>query len=154
MKKSLLLSCLIALFASFPFFSQSSEQISAILKSEKATCAQVSYLAAVYANKISDSDSDSQAFDALKSEGYFSDEASADSEVTLAEAAFVYAKALNLKGGLFYSLFKNKRYAYKELKAQGVLPSNSDPSMKISGRDSLDLFNACLSLAGENGGAE
>ena len=143
---------LIALFASFPFFSQSSEQISAIIESEKLTCSQAAYLPAVYANLISESDSESQAFDALKNEGCFSDNDSADSEVSLSKACGILVKALGIKGGLFYTIFQNDRYAYKELKARSIIPQTADPSEKLSGRDFLDLFNACLELSESNGG--
>mgnify|MGYP007069844441 CR=1 FL=1 len=152
MKKVLLLLAQVLL--SFAMFPQSSEQISAILKSEKATVAQVSYLPAVYSSLIQDNDGEAKAFDELKSKGLVPNEVSAEAEATLSDVAYIYTKALGIKGGIFYSLFPSKRYAYKELKARGLFPSNADPSMKVSGRDSIDIFNACLEFAEANGGAE
>ena len=161
MKKTLLCSVLLLLGASFAF-SQSSEVISEIIDSEKATCAQISYLPALYANLITESDSakslgamsaskDSsaatvEAFEALKSNNYFNSDTEANKEVTVAQASFVYMKALGIKGGLFYTLFPSARYAFKELKAKGILPLETDPAMKLSGRESIDLFTSCLEI--------
>lgn len=159
MKKTLLCIAVALLGASLAF-SQSSEIMTEIIDSEKATCAQISYLPALYANLITESDSaktigamsDSKksattdAFEALKANAYFSEDADADSEATIAQTAFVYMKALGIKGGLFYTLFPSARYAFKELKAKGLLPIETDPSMKLSGRESLDLFNSCLEI--------
>ncbi|MBQ4377872.1 MAG: hypothetical protein II821_01550 [Treponema sp.] len=150
--KKLLLSFAALLFG-LSAFAQSSEQISAILKSEKANCGQASYLAATYTNSISDTDSEKAACEALKNAGYLPEGISADQEINLAQLSYLFTKALGIKGGLFYTLIPSPRYAYKELKARGVLPAESDPSMKISGRDCLDLFNSCLEFA-ENKGAE
>ncbi|MBR1722633.1 MAG: hypothetical protein IJ727_09175 [Treponema sp.] len=143
-------SCLImSVFVSLTIYAQSSEQLSEILKSPAATAGQASYLAAVYANEIGDDDSEEQAFEALQKKGLFSDELTADSEVTLAQVSYVYMQVLGLKGGLFYTLFPSERYAFKELKAQGILPKEADPSMKMTGRDSIDIFNTCLDLTGD-----
>ena len=149
------ISCLaFLLLAGFSIFAQRSEQITKIIESEKVTFAQVSYLPALYTNLISDEESETaisdNAFQALKNEGYFSNDINADSEITLGQISCLYAKALNLKGGLFYSLFHSERYAFKELKARGVLPNESDPNMKLSGREAIDIFNTCLTIIGEN----
>ncbi|MBQ8681019.1 MULTISPECIES: hypothetical protein [unclassified Treponema] len=148
MIKKVLLSAVFLLSAIIPAFSQSSEELTVILQSEKATLAQISYLPALYANLIDEKGSEAQAFEALKNTGYFSEDSSSDSEASLQDACGILVKTLGIKGGLFYSLFKSNRYAFKELKARGILPNTADPDYKLSGRDFLDLFNSCLTLAG------
>ncbi|WP_294427520.1 hypothetical protein [uncultured Treponema sp.] len=155
-------SCLvIALFVSCTVFAQSSEMLTKIIKSEKATCAQAAYLPALYANFINEEESlgtfsegnaskDNAAFEAAKAKGCFSPSVTADSEITLGQICFLYAKTMNIKGGLFYSLFPSERYAFKEFKAKGILPGEADPGMKLSGRDTIDIFNTCLRLVGGN----
>lgn len=150
--KKILLS-FAAILLGFSAFAQSAEQISNILKSEKVNCGQASYLAATYTNSIAESDSESQAFDSMKKSGCFSESLTATSDISLSQISYLYAKSLGIKGGLFYTLFPSPRYAYKELKARGVLPSDADPSMKVSGRDCIDLFNSCLEFV-DNKGAE
>ena len=98
--KKLLLSFAALLFG-LSAFAQSSEQISAILKSEKANCGQASYLAATYTNSISDTDSEKAACEALKNAGYLPEGISADQEINLAQLSYLFTKALGIKGGLF-----------------------------------------------------
>ena len=148
--KKILVGLVAMLFSCFSLSAQSSEKISGIIKSEKATCAQISYLPALYGNRISEDDTEAKAFEVLKNDGLFDSSLSTDSEITLAQACYVYAQALGISGGLFYTIFPSPRYAFKEFKAKGLLPNEADPSTKISGRDSLDLFNACLALIGGN----
>jgi hypothetical protein len=132
-------------------FAQSAEEISSILKAEKVNCGQASYLAATYTNSITESDNEAQAFDSMKNAGCFSESSTATSQITLSQISYLYTKALGIKGGLFYTLFPSPRYAYKELKARGVLPTDADPSMSVSGRDCIDLFNSCLEFANDKG---
>lgn len=149
MVKKVLFAFAISFFVALPMFSQSSEEVSAILESEKATIAQISYLPAVYANLISEDDSEAQAVEALKNKGFLNASVNADSEATLAQAAGILVKSLEIKGGLFYTIFKNDRYAFKELKAQGILPQSADPQDSFSGRDFLDLFSSVIEIAEE-----
>jgi hypothetical protein len=44
-----------------------------------------------------------------------------------------------------YRLTGAQRYAFKELKAKGVLPQTADPGMKISGRDAIGILNKLIS---------
>ncbi len=148
--KKVLLCFLSALLLTIPAFSQSADQISKILDSQKATFAQVSYLPALYANLINENDSEEASFEAIKKAGWVPESAKAESEVTLSQLSLIYAKAIGLSGGLFYSLFHNERYAFKELKARRILPGDADPSTKLSGRESIDLFNSCLTQSKES----
>lgn len=140
----------IALFASLSVFAQSSEQLSKILKSEKVTFAEASYLPAVYANLVSEESTEEEAFKALQDNGYFDAEITPDLQVNLSQLCNIYMKVFDIKGGLLYSIFKSPRYAFKEFKAISVLPSEADPSMAVSGRDSIDIFNSCLEISGGN----
>lgn len=156
MKKSLIL-LLAGLFVAIPVFSQSSEQLSQIIKTEKLTYALASYLPALQAQLITDEDSigsfsdqSTSAFDVLKSKGVIAENASADSQITLAALSDLYLKTIGIKGGLFYTITKSPRYAFKELKARGILPQEADPSMSVSGREALDIFSDCLELTGGN----
>lgn len=143
--KKILLGIAVALISALAVSAQSSELMSKIIKSEKATLAQISYLPALYANRITEEDSEEKAFQVMQESGLFSEEATPDTEATLADVCFVYAKSLGLKGGLFYRLFQSPRYAFKEFKAQGIIPAEADPSMQLSGTDSMDLFSTLTS---------
>jgi hypothetical protein len=48
-------------------------------------------------------------------------------------------KTLDYKGGLFYSLFKNNRYAFRDLRFKAIVPAHLDPQAKLKGLDALSI---------------
>ena len=143
MKKSLLL--LIVALLSFSATAQNSEKLTELINSKTATYGQVAYLYGVYSEKIDENASYEESFEVLKENFPLKKEISSSSPVTLSELSFICAKLADLKGGIFYTLFSNPHYAFKELQAKEILPENSDPSQKVNGRDVIAIFNGCLS---------
>ena len=117
--------------------AQSSEKLAELIDSECASFGQVAYLVGVYSNQIDEN------ADYNKSE-YILRKVNVDDKVLLGDLSLIVAKVGNMKGGLFYSIFKNSRYAFKELKALGILPEEADPSMLVSGRDVLAIFSSVV----------
>ena len=132
--------------------AQSSEKLTELIGTNKATYGQTAYLCEVYSGKIDESATYEQAFEALKQDNYASEKASADTQITLAELSFICANAADLKGGLFYTLFPSPRYAFRELKAKGIIPMNADPDSKVTGRNVIAVFNGCFPSQTENAG--
>jgi outer membrane protein OmpA-like peptidoglycan-associated protein len=62
-------------------------------------------------------------------------------------AAYLVMNAFNLKGGIFYSLFKNPHYAYREMVQQKVIQWFSDPMRDISGEQLVYMVNRALALS-------
>ncbi len=146
MKKSFFtIALLVFLFVPLSaVFSQSSEKISEYLDEDFLTNEQISYLAAVYKNLVPEDSDYTQAFEALKNENLFPKDASGEKLADLETVAKVYADATGIKGGILYTLTKSKRYAFKELKAKGILPETADPSTRVTGRDAIAIFNGCI----------
>lgn len=145
--KKLIFFFAFALLLPVSFFAQSSDQVSKILKSEILTYGEASYLPALYANLISENASETEAFAALQENEYFDSADDSGSLISLSVLANIYMKTFGFKGGLFYTITKSPRYAFKEFKARGFLPVEADPDMLITGRDAVDLFNSCLDVA-------
>ncbi|MCL2213623.1 MAG: hypothetical protein FWC06_00295 [Treponema sp.] len=57
-------------------------------------------------------------------------------------------KSFNLKGGLFYSMFKNPHYAYRELVYRDVIQGRADPGMNVTGERFLFYVNRILTQEG------
>ena len=148
MKKSCIL--LFLLISATALYAQSADNLSDIIKTKNATYGQVAYLTGVYQGTVQEGASFGQAFDLYKANGLISQSAKQSDVIPLQEVAFLCARATGLKGGLFYSIFHNSRYAYKELKAKKILPFSVDPGMTISGRDAIALLNGCIGLTGGN----
>jgi outer membrane protein OmpA-like peptidoglycan-associated protein len=60
-------------------------------------------------------------------------------------------KSFGLKGGLFYSIFKNSHYAYRELVFRQIIPDSADPEQLVTGEEFLQIVNRVLDLQDQNG---
>lgn len=143
MKKSLFF-CMAVLLAASAVNAQSSSKLTEIINTEKATYGQAAYLSAIYTNAISDEAGYDQAVKKLEEKNILQKGTTSSSPLTLSEASYICAKTADLKGGLFYTLFKNPRYAFRELKAKSIIPAMADPSETLTGRDLIALFNGCV----------
>lgn len=136
----------------FCVYAQDAGRISELLQTKEATYGQAAYLAAVYKNAVADDATEQAAFAAMVEQGYISASKNHDDIIPLQDIAKLFALTTELKGGLFYSLFHSSRYAYRELKAKGILPQTTDPAQSIAGRDAITVLNNCIELTAE--GAE
>lgn len=131
----------ISLFFSGMIFAQSADFVTELIATKQATYGQICYLSAVYQGLVDDSASQVDAINAAFEEGSVDKSLNADSVITYEDAAKVFCKFWNIKGGLFYRISNgNKRYAFKQLKRDGVISQNIDPSMVPSGVDILNLY--------------
>ena len=74
-----------------------------------------------------------------------------EESATLKDAAFLIMKAFNLKGGVMYTLFRNPRYAYREMVYRKIIMGHADESMKVSGTRLLSMLDKTISYAGIEG---
>lgn len=142
-KKVCIAACLIFFPAVF-VTAQSAEKVTEMISSENATYGQVCYFSAVYQGLIDESASESDAVEALKNAGILKSSIQENTAINLCSMAYIYAKTLKISGGIMYTLFPSKRYALRELKANGIIPDALDPGMKVNGRLALNYFNACM----------
>ena len=134
----------------FLALAQSADKISEIIESTNVNYGQISYLAAIHAGLADETANQQQCLNTLEEKGFVQKGHSDTEQIPLEQVAFICAKTWNVKGGIFYSIFKNPRYSLKQLKADGVIPENSDPSKKLSGFEALNIISACIEQYGEN----
>lgn len=153
MKKITILSIAFAIFCTTATFAQSADRLTEMIKTKEASWGQACYFSAVYSGFISEDAPYSDAINALKEKGYFNSTPDEASLISLKDYANICVKTFNIKGSLFYTIFKTPRYAFRLLKANGLIPSSSDPSKISTGHEALDLFTICMDKYGE-GAAE
>ena len=141
-----ILSILLVLFIGGLAFAQSADEITAILNTDEVTYGQVCYLSAVHQNLISDEDGYDDAINVLYQAGQLPEQVSGQMEVYMQNLAFIYLQMWpEVKGGLMYRLTKGSpRYAFKQLKTDGVIPDDADPGDLVSGREALNILTACM----------
>lgn len=97
---------------------------------------------------LSGPDAEKAAYDMAQSKGWV--KRGAGENVNLKETAFLIMKAFGFKGGAMYSMCKNPRYAYRELRYRKVIQGRADPAMEVSGNRLLQIMGRALNRTGEN----
>ena len=73
-----------------------------------------------------------------------SDPRQPDMPVPYVNLSYIYAQTWNIKGGIMYRIFKSApRYAFKQLKYDGILEKKIDPSRIVTGKEAIEIFNKC-----------
>jgi len=126
-------------------YAQTGAEIETLLKTPSVTYAQAArfVLKASEAAAISDP---KEAFNFAAERKWLPNGASPDSEARLDGISLLFMQSFNLKGGLFYSFFKNPHYAYRELAAHKAFKGKSDPLMAVSGEQLLFITSRMLSI--------
>lgn len=139
-------SVLLVLFIGGLVFAQSADVVTEILGTEEVTYGQVCYLSAIHQGLISEDASYDDAVEALLARGQLPEDVGSYDSVFMANLAFIYAQIWpNIKGGLMFRLTRGSpRYAYKQFKADGVIPDNSDPNEIVSGTQALNILTSCM----------
>lgn len=146
MKK--MLAALFFALAVFAAHSQSAEKITEIIESGEISNEQGAWIACQFSQDVADGASYSDAMTKATEKGWFPSGEVASNPITLQNLCGLCVKACGLKCGLLYRLTKANRYAFKELKANGILDSAADPSMTVTGQNALSILNACVKKAG------
>ncbi|MCL2806521.1 MAG: hypothetical protein FWD26_11350 [Treponema sp.] len=84
------------------------------------------------------------AFQYAVEHGWLPRYAGSNDEARLKHIALLLAGAFDIKGGLLYSLTKNSRYAYRELKYINVIQGRVASSMPVSGERLVFYVNRML----------
>ena len=138
------------LFLTLSLSAQSADTITDILNAEKMTIGQACYLSAVSQGFVSDDTSFEDSMLALVGQGQLSEITDPSEPATIAGLSEIYTKMFGVKGGLFYRISGGSpRYAFKHLKAQGLIAPNVDPSKILSGREAMSFFTKISMRYGE-----
>ena len=137
------------MFLTFAIYAQSADVTTQILETDEVTFGQVCYLSAVQQGLIYDEASYSDAINVLVQNGQIPETAvmEEDNPIPVVNIAFVLSEMFDVKGGVMYRLTKGSpRYAFKQLKTDGIIPSNASPSDTVDGMTLLNMFTKCLNV--------
>lgn len=154
MKKTVVVSLVLAFLCAAAVSAQSADKVTEMIKTEKATWGQVCYFSSTYLGLVKDSATPEQSIDALKTAGYISTAPAADTPIKLDQFALICAKTWKIKGSLLYTLFPTPRYAFRLLKANGIISSSADPSKTSNGHEALNIFTDCMGKYGTSEGTK
>ena len=141
---------LLSLFVLLPAYSQDSEKIESLLNETEINCGQAVWF--TLASTLNEAPVDEQAAFAYASEkGWLPAKAEINDLITMKNLSLLIMKAFDIKGGMMYRCTKKARYAYRELKDRGILPSNTYSNLKVSGEQFLNILG---NASPEDGGTQ
>lgn len=136
---------LLFIFAATTMYAQSADVVTEILETSEVTFGQICYLSAVHQGLVGDEATYDESIKVLYENNQLPGEINAGVPIALVDLAFIYSKLWNIQGGLFYQITHGApRYAFKQLKADGIISEKSGPSDLVSGPEALNIFTSCL----------
>ena len=124
-------------------FAQSASEMDAMLHADTVSAARavrfVLGAADLLQSGISAAEAERVAYDMAASNGWI--KAKSDESITMRETAFLIMKAFNMKGGIMYSIFKNPRYAYREMVYRNLIPGRMNGNIKVTGSALLAILD-------------
>jgi hypothetical protein len=150
-RKKVLLSLLFIicyLLFDCPLYSQTADRIERLLEKETVSYQEAALLALEASGRL-DPASKANAEDAFgfaKARGWLSANTKANNAINLKDLSILIMQAFDIKGGLFYTLFKNPHYAYRTLVYHNIIQGRADPLMNVSGELLLFTVNRAMYL--------
>ena len=133
------ISCIaLAIFAN-GLYSQSAKVIDKMLSTEALTCGQACYLAGIISGTVSD---DATLADTLGKFRYISGlkDAKSDDLIRYDVFANLIMHVAQVKGSIWYNLYKTPHYAFRYLKLEGLVSEETSPSSNVNPRDAMAII--------------
>jgi hypothetical protein len=150
MKRHLFFALLV--FACAGAFAQTAAELELLLETKTVSLAAASCFvleaAELLPSGLAGPAAETAAYDMALSKGWVKKNPS--EAATLKDTAFLVMKAFSFKGGALYSLFRNPRYAYREMLYKKIIQGRADPGMKVSGQRLLQIIGRALNYSGDS----
>ncbi len=149
LRKVVLLTVMAAVLSALPLSArlsaQTAQKVEDMLGRQAVSWSDAAYFALEAAEKAVP-DNPGEAFQFAASQNWLPKNVEASGGARLNGVALLLMKAFDIKGGLFYTLFKNSHYAYRELVYKEVIQGKTDPEMAVSGQEFLFMINRILAM--------
>ena len=97
---------------------------------------------------LSDDAAEAMAYNEAKSRGWVKNQSGA--AISLQDMAFLFVNVFEIKGGIMYRLFRNPRYAYREMIYQRLIQGRRSYShVTVDGPRFLQILGRTLNYSGE-----
>ena len=138
---------LIALIAVPPIAAQTPERLDELLEQDALDRGAAAYIAAASGEAVDPAASDEAALEALVNRGFPADRAGQpEATARLDEFAYMSMLAHEMSGGFMYALLPGPRYAYRELRHEGIFARGGNPATEVSGAYALRIVGRVLSI--------
>ena len=128
-------------------FAQDAAEIDELLSTEAVTYEEAAWLV-LRAAEIPGINDPVRAFDHAMERKWLPANAAPGDRARLDGVSLLVMRSFGFEGGLFFTLTKSSRYAYRELLQRGIIRGRADPGMDVSGNLLLFMAGGALSLTG------
>lgn len=143
--KAIMFFVVIVSLSSFSF-AQSASFFTTVFEAEQLTWEQAAFLVMAGTERVSDSVSPNQAWESLSKTQWYTNIPERGSAITVSQLSYLLTKAFEVKGGLWFTLFGNERYSYRELVFKKVIPGSLDPQSTISGTEAMKVLEKAMAF--------
>jgi len=133
--------CAVCLVLGLPGFAQSNEIMDSFLAEEQASFGKAAYFVLIAADLVPQDATIEAAAEELRRREWKIAPRSADTPVTLGEFSLLLMRALEIRGGIMYTVFRRPRYAAREMDYRGFVVGKSHPGRTLSGEEALRMLS-------------
>jgi hypothetical protein len=139
------------LFPALSLSAQTAEELDKMLETQELSAAQAARFVLGAADLVPDhlfgGEAEEAAYTMAAENGWLT--LGPGDTMRLKDAAFLVMRAFELKGGIMYSIFRNPRYAYREMVYKKLIQGRADPGFTVSGERLLHIIGSTLRYSGE-----
>ena len=148
MPKRLLITSLIilTLLAGTGLFAQSNQLVDEVIAQKPIQFGHAAYLILTASEKIPETASTEEAAAFALAQKWGLQPQSASAPAPLGQVSLLIMKSLDLKGGLFYSLFPGTRYALRELSYLKVAAKPNWPEKLLAGDEVMRMLTKAMEI--------
>ncbi len=151
MHKNLILILMCSIFCIFSLSTltaQSNKIMDRLLEQEEASYGLSAYMVLTAVGELPEDATAQDAVEAIQSRNWGIEPAKPDKAITLGEYSYLLMKALNMKGGIMYTIFPCPRYAARELVFLDYVVGNSAAGRVLSGNEVVRILGQALEQQG------
>lgn len=130
--------------------AQSNDRIDELLRQDRARVDSAAYIILAAGGIIQETDGPDSAIEKAIALGMLKSGTAPDAPVRADELSFMIVKSLSLKGGIMYSLFPCKRYAYRDLVFGKAVNGAGGPARTVSGEEVMRALGNAMAARGGN----
>ena len=127
-----------------PVFAQTGQRLLDLLEIQELSWASAASLVLEASDHGTFSDSD--AFSYAMEKGWLPRRSQPEENAQLGGIALLLMQSFDIKGGVMYSMFRNQRYAYRELVYRNIIIGRTWPSMTVSGDTLIFMTGRFLAI--------
>ena len=139
---------LLPLLCALNLQAQTAKEMDALLADTGVSYARAARFILPAAGQLPEGATEAKAFETALERGWIPEGADPGSPIRLDESAYLIMGAFSLEGGLLYSLFPGRRYAYRELVYRAYIQGRRDPAQGVPGSRLIQVLGRVLDAQG------